>query len=45
MNRYEIIISWSEEDQVFITEALELPCCMHGKTLPAVCHSSSLFME
>ena len=31
MNRYEIIICWSEEDQAFIAEAPELPGCMaHG---------------
>jgi len=33
MNRYEIIIYWSEEDQLFIAEAPELPGCMaHGAT-------------
>jgi len=31
MNRYEIIIYWSEEDQAFIAEVPELPGCMaHG---------------
>ena len=31
MNRYEIIIYWSEEDQTFIAEVPELPGCMaHG---------------
>lgn len=28
MNRYEVIIYWSEEDQSFIAEAPELPGCM-----------------
>jgi predicted RNase H-like HicB family nuclease len=31
MTKYEIIIYWSDEDQVFIAEAPELPGCMaHG---------------
>jgi predicted RNase H-like HicB family nuclease len=31
MTKYEIIIYWSNEDQVFIAEAPELPGCMaHG---------------
>ncbi len=33
MDKYEIIIYWSEEDQVFISEVPELPGCMaHGET-------------
>ena len=33
MDKYEIIIYWSEEDQAFIAEAPELPGCMaHGDT-------------
>ena len=33
MNRYEIIIYWSDVDQLFIAEAPELPGCMaHGAT-------------
>lgn len=33
MHRYEIIIYWSNEDQVFIAEVPELPGCMaHGET-------------
>jgi len=33
MNKYEIIICWSEEDQVFAAEAPELPGCIgHGAT-------------
>jgi len=27
MNRYEVIIYWSEEDQAFIAEVPELPGC------------------
>jgi len=31
MDKYEVIIYWSEEDQVFIAEVPELPGCMaHG---------------
>ncbi len=31
MYRYEVIIYWSEEDQVFIAEVPELPgCAAHG---------------
>jgi predicted RNase H-like HicB family nuclease len=33
MYKYEIIIYWSDDDQVFIAEVPELPGCMaHGKT-------------
>lgn len=33
MHRYEIIIYWSNEDEVFIAEVPELPGCMaHGDT-------------
>ncbi|HLF96355.1 MAG TPA: type II toxin-antitoxin system HicB family antitoxin [Methylococcaceae bacterium] len=28
MNRYELIIYWSEEDQSFLVEVPELPGCM-----------------
>jgi predicted RNase H-like HicB family nuclease len=33
MHKYEIIIYWSNEDQVFIAEVPELPGCMaHGNS-------------
>jgi predicted RNase H-like HicB family nuclease len=33
MDKYEIIIYWSDEDQAFIAEIPELPGCMaHGNT-------------
>lgn len=33
MHRYEIIIYWSSEDQIFVAEVPELPGCMaHGDT-------------
>lgn len=36
MHKYEIVIYWSNEDQVFIAEVPELPGCMaHGDTRAA----------
>ncbi|MGI8566437.1 MAG: type II toxin-antitoxin system HicB family antitoxin [Pyrinomonadaceae bacterium] len=36
MHKYEIIIYWSNEDNVFVTEVPELPGCMaHGETQAA----------
>jgi predicted RNase H-like HicB family nuclease len=36
VNRYEIIIYWSEEDQAYIAEVPELPGCMaHGESQEA----------
>jgi predicted RNase H-like HicB family nuclease len=36
MDRYEIILYWSNEDAVFIAEVPELPGCMaHGDTQEA----------
>jgi len=33
MLRYEITLRWSEDDEVFVAEARELPGCMgHGRT-------------
>jgi predicted RNase H-like HicB family nuclease len=33
MDKYEIIIYWSEEDQAFVAEVPELPgCAAHGDT-------------
>ena len=33
MQRYEIIIYWSDEDKVFVADVPELPGCMaHGST-------------
>ena len=33
MNRYEVIIYWSEEDKAFVAEVPELPgCAADGKT-------------
>ena len=36
MNRYEIIIYWSEEDRAYVADVPELPGCMaHGATQAA----------
>lgn len=36
MHKYEIILYWSDEDQVFVAEVPELPGCMaHGDTQEA----------
>ncbi len=33
MEKYEVILYWSEEDRVFVAEVPELPGCIaHGKT-------------
>jgi predicted RNase H-like HicB family nuclease len=33
MHKYEIILYWSDEDQIFIAEVPELPGCMaHGES-------------
>ncbi len=40
MHRYEIIIYWSNEDQVFIAEAPELPgCAAHGASPDKALHN------
>jgi predicted RNase H-like HicB family nuclease len=36
MYKYEVIIYWSAEDDIFVAEAPELPGCMaHGNTYEA----------
>ncbi len=44
MHKYEIIIYWSEDGQVFIAEVPELPgCAAHGETTEAAlanCHDA-----
>lgn len=36
MQKYEVILYWSNEDQVFVAEVPELPGCMaHGETQEA----------
>ena len=50
MDKYEIIIYWSEEDQAFIAEAPELPGCRahgdtHGSALNNIQAAMDLWME
>lgn len=46
MDKYEIIIYWSEEDQAFISEAPELPGCMaHGNSHEAALNNIRTAME
>jgi len=50
MNRYEVIIYWSVEDQAFVAEVPELPgCAAHGPTQEAALASAqeaiSLWIE
>jgi predicted RNase H-like HicB family nuclease len=42
VSKYEVIIYWSNEDQVFVAEVPELPGCMaHGTTQEAaLAHAS-----
>lgn len=41
MNKYEVIIYWSEEDQAFVAEVPELPgCAAHGATQQAALSSA-----
>jgi predicted RNase H-like HicB family nuclease len=41
MTRYEIIIYWSSEDELFIAEVPELAgCCAHGDTHEAALASA-----
>lgn len=41
MNRYEIIIFWSDEDKAFVADVPELPGCMaHGPTQSAALKSA-----
>jgi predicted RNase H-like HicB family nuclease len=39
MNRYKILLQWSDEDSAFIAEVPELPGCMaHGDTQDEALH-------
>lgn len=42
MHKYEIIIYWSKEDQVFVAEVPELAGCMaHGSTQETALHAAN----
>jgi len=50
MNKYEVIIYWSQEDGAFVAEVPELPGCMaHGSTyetaLASVQEAISLWID
>lgn len=46
MNKYEIILFWSERDQIFIAELPELPgCSTHGKTREEALKNADQAME
>jgi predicted RNase H-like HicB family nuclease len=46
MDKYEVIIYWSEEDAAFIAEIPELPGCMaHGQTHAAALSSVRAAMK
>ena len=46
MNKYEIIIYWSDEDQAFVAEVPELPgCAAHGPTQEAALASVSAAIQ
>lgn len=41
MNKYEVIIYWSDEDGAFVAEVPELPgCAAHGETQEAALASA-----
>jgi predicted RNase H-like HicB family nuclease len=41
MNKYEVIIFWSEEDEVFVAEVPQLPgCAAHGSSQEAALASA-----
>lgn len=42
MDKYEMIIYWSNEDDAFVVDVPELPGCMaHGDTREAALHSGN----
>ena len=46
MQKYEIILYWSEEDQVFVAEVPELPGCIaHGDTQEAALSNTNEAMQ
>ena len=47
MNKYELIVYWSEEDNAFLVEVPELPGCMAdgGTYQEAVAHAERVIAE
>jgi predicted RNase H-like HicB family nuclease len=46
MHKYEVIIYWSDEDQVFIAEVPELPgCTAHGSSQEEALASANQAMQ
>ena len=47
MTKYEIILYWSEEDEAFIAEVLELPGCAAdgGRRLEAIANTERVIGE
>ena len=46
MNRYEVIIYWSKEDQSFIAEVPELPGCMaDGQTYQEALSNAEIIIK
>jgi len=46
MNRYEVVLYWSDEDQVYVAEVPELSGCLaHGDTREAALHNVEEAMQ
>ncbi len=46
MNRYAIVVSWSDEDQIWIAEAPDLqPCAAHGDSPEAAVAELRIVIE
>ena len=46
MHKYQIIIYWSDEDEIFIAEVPELPGCMtHGDTQAAALANADMAIQ
>lgn len=46
MHKYEVIIYWTDEDQVFVAEVPELPgCAAHGSTQQEALHNANDAIE
>ena len=46
MDKYEIIIFWSDEDQAYVADVPELPGCMaHGDTYESALQNARLAID